>query len=194
MITPLKWSLRKKKTYHCPLFVGEEHPNNGLLRGARVGSGGVSGHLQNGQVIGGRGKGLSPPSCPTTSHLDLQKGWHGGGRAGEVCTVAHSLQQLLLPLLQGVQFTCVLFIGLTMSIDTIALTPAVTFTKVTFVDLHSLKTNFTSRYIEGGLCSPPNLSRRASRCSCVSFIICLIFQICEENDHYNGDFWMVLTK
>lgn len=38
--------------------------------------------------------------------------------------------------------------------------------------------SLTSKYMEGGLCSPPNLSRRASRCSCVNLIICLMFQSC----------------
>lgn len=37
--------------------------------------------------------------------------------------------------------------------------------------------NLTSKYMDGGLCSPPNLSRSASKCSCVNLIICLMFHI-----------------
>lgn len=48
-------------------------------------------------------------------------------------------------------------------------------------DRHSLSGQLTSRYIDGGLCSPPNLSKRASRCSWVNLIICLMFHICKEN-------------
>lgn len=100
------------RTYHCSLFVGQKDPDDGFLGGARVGSAGVGGGLQDRQGVGGRGKGLGPPSDPAASHLDLVEGWHWGWRAGEVCAVPHGLQQLLLPLLQGVQFTGVLLIGL----------------------------------------------------------------------------------
>lgn len=118
-------------TYHCSLFVWQEDPDDGLLRGARVGPASVCGGLQDSRGVGGRGKGPSPPSNPTTSHLDLQKGWRGRRRAGEVCTVAHSLQQLLLTLLQGVQFTGVLLIGLTGTTAQASM-PEVTFTRLIF--------------------------------------------------------------
>lgn len=116
-------------TYHCSLFVGQEDPDDGLLGGARVGSAGVSRGLQDSQGVGGRWKGLGPTPNPTTSHLDLQKGWHRRRRAGEVCTVAHGLQQLLLPLLQGVQFTGVLLIGLTETTRQRALTQQLPYPK-----------------------------------------------------------------
>lgn len=90
------------------MLVGQENPYDGLLRGTRVDSAAIGGRLQDGQAVGG----LSPSSRATASHLDLQKGWHGRRRAGEVGTIAHSLQQLLLPLLQGIQFTGVLLVGL----------------------------------------------------------------------------------
>lgn len=91
------------------MFVGQENSYDGLLGGPWVDSAAVDRRLQDSQAAGR----LGPASNAAASHIDLQKGWHGRRRAGEVCAIAHGLQQLLLPLLQGVQFAGVLLVGLT---------------------------------------------------------------------------------
>lgn len=120
----LRESLVRRQTYHGPLLVGEEDPDDGLLWGPRVDPHSITGGLEHRQAVGGQRRGLGqmlggptsssgPAAEPGPSHhLDLEGGGGGGGGAVGRAEGAHGLQQLLLPLLEGVQLAGVLLIGL----------------------------------------------------------------------------------
>lgn len=90
----------EETTYHGPLLVGQEDPDDGLVRGPRVGPRGVAGGLQHRQTVGGPRGGQRG-----------QRGQRGGDRGGGA-KAARGLQQLLLPLLEGVQLAGVLLVRL----------------------------------------------------------------------------------